>query len=173
MTNTPSLWFACSTWSRPTHRRGLRSDLTPTTRAFLHTRVTERSSTSPSSSPTWSSRDSQLLDDALRAQYDAFFVHQAELLENWYLNAGDTTIDTYVNRNSRVAVTVAAATIALAIPDHPSSSGLLRRSLTRVESQMARWWRGGRRLGGERRRVRISCPGGPHSTGGGVAKGWA
>jgi len=85
-------------------------------------------------------RDSQFLDDALRAQYDTFFVHQAQLLENWYLNAGDTTIGTYVNRNSRVAVTVAAATIALAFPDHPSSSGLLRRAMTRIESQMARWW---------------------------------
>jgi len=85
-------------------------------------------------------RDSPLLDDALRDHYDTYFMHQAQLLENWYLNAGDTTIATYVNRNSRVAVTVAAASFALAFPDHASSSGILRRSLMRLESQMARWW---------------------------------
>ncbi len=86
-------------------------------------------------------RDTTLLDDGKRADYDQFFQHQAELLEQAaVLRGNDTPLDGTPNRNVPFAANVTALTIARAFPNDPDMQALDARLWPTLEWQLANWW---------------------------------
>ncbi len=88
-------------------------------------------------------RDTDLLTDAQRADYDQFFKHQAELLmQAAVLRGNNTPLDGVSNRNVPFAANVAALTIARAFPDDPAMQALDARLWPTLEWQIGTWWEG-------------------------------
>jgi hypothetical protein len=86
-------------------------------------------------------RDSSLMDDNQRQTYDAFFMNQAELLEQAaILRGNDSSLDSTMNRNLPLGANVAALTIAIAFPDNVDMQQLYQRVRPRLDWQLAYWW---------------------------------
>ncbi|MBI3159101.1 MAG: NPCBM/NEW2 domain-containing protein [Chloroflexi bacterium] len=86
-------------------------------------------------------RQHGLMTDEEIADYDRFFMRQAEYYENWAMENGNfVSVDSGVNRNTIVGANISAGTIALAFPNEPSMQALLERVRPRLEWQISEWW---------------------------------
>ncbi len=85
-------------------------------------------------------RDSAMLDDRDRETYDAFFIHQAELLLERAQLEGLFSIDDWRNRNVPMGAALGAATLAAAFPDDPVAQTTYAQAREAVAERIAAWW---------------------------------
>jgi hypothetical protein len=86
-------------------------------------------------------RDTDLFSADARVMYDAFFKHQAELLEQAAIQRGNaTSIDSPINRNVPFAANTAALTIARIYAADPDMQALDARVWPILEWQIGHWW---------------------------------
>lgn len=88
-------------------------------------------------------RDTGLLAATLRSEYDAFFQHQAQLLEEAAIHDHNfTALTSWINRNAVAGSNMAALTIAASFPEEPRMRALQGRVRARLEWQFENWWEG-------------------------------
>lgn len=83
-------------------------------------------------------RNTSLLDDMDRSAFDSYFIEQGRRLEAY--STWQRGSDLQSMWNQFIQADAAIATIALALPDDPSSPGLLDRARRRLEARIANWY---------------------------------
>lgn len=86
-------------------------------------------------------RETSLFNNDQRDEYDRFFQHQAELLEQAAIFRGNQTpLDGKINRNVPLAANLAALTIARSFPDSVAMQELDARVWPALEWELGNWW---------------------------------
>jgi hypothetical protein len=75
-----------------------------------------------------------------RAQYDRFFISQAQMLEADSSSQGKIPLNSWINRNVPMGENTAAATIALALPNSPEAQRLYVQARSRLEWMLSNWF---------------------------------